>query len=338
MKKPEQVSPLQMYQLLRSQNLLQAIHVASALKIADRVKAGPKTIDELAAAADAKPGPLRRVLRVLTGVGIFAEDATGRISLTPAAELMLESRPGSLRDGALLVGAPFHWNVWSRLLDCVKTGRSAFEHAHGMSLYEYLAEHPDEATIYYGPTRAQRKTMMPVMLKGYEFSRFQTIADIGGGDGTFLAEVLRANPASRGMLFDLPAVVADVAPIRGEPELAARCEIIGGSFFDAWPAGADVYVLSTVLMDWDDEATLRILARARDVLGAGGHLMVILDLDTASPHDRLTDLDLLAFTPSGRLRTEAELVALFATSGLRHTRTVKSSMTLAMLEAVLATA
>lgn len=194
--------------------LTQAVVVAARLGVADLVAERPRTAGELAEATGSDPDALARLMRTLTGLGVVARDEQGRFAPAPLSRA-LESGPGSARDFALFVG-DLLWEPWARLDHSVRTGESAFERLHGAPVFEHLARDPEALAVFHGAMTANSAVQIPALLAAYDFSRFDTVVDVGGGHGALLAALLRANPGLSGMLYDLPEVVRDAEILRAE--------------------------------------------------------------------------------------------------------------------------
>jgi SAM-dependent methyltransferase len=319
-------SQLQMSQLILGFMATQAIHVAAKLGIADLVGETPKTADELALATQAHGPSLQRLLRMLTGVGIFTEDEAGRFQHTPLSETLRMDHPQSLRNVAIMWGAPFIWRPWGELYEAVRTGQPAFDHVYGASAFEYLTAHADEAAIFNAATTSISSLTLSALLAAYDFSGFERIVDVGGGQGALLHGILSAHPKLRGVLFDLPAVVAGAAAVR-TGALAERCEVVGGDFFQAVPAGADAYVMKYIIHDWNDEDAVQILRNCRRAIRPGGKLLLIeMVLKPSNEPDpgRYADVNMLVLL-RGRERSEAEFRALLREAGFSLTRVIATS-------------
>jgi hypothetical protein len=305
----------------------QAIAVVAELGIADRLQDGPKTSVELAQATDVHPGALYRLLRAVASVGVFAEDADGRFSITPIAALLLRDHPQSWRAAAIMSGESWAWAPWGALAHSVKTGRPAFEHIFGVEFDAYLAQHQGAANIFHTfmdvATAEEATAVAPL----YDFSGCHTVVDIGGGRGALLATILKANRHLRGILFDAPPVIAEAGNFLQTQGVAERCELIGGDFFDSVPQGGDVYLLKWILVSWDDERAVAILQNCRRALSAHGRLLVVERLIPAGNEPffgKLADLNLLVMY-RGRHRTEAEYRRLFMQAGLTLTRLIPTN-------------
>jgi SAM-dependent methyltransferase len=333
--RPDDAAP-RMLQLLNSFLTVQALHVAAGLGIADLLADGPVSVEDLAAATGAHRPSLYRLLRMLAGAGVFTEEADGRFALTALGGTLRSEGPASVRDWALYLGAPETWEVWGRLHETVMTGEPGFLLARGMPMWDYLAEKPELRAPFDRWMTRQSDQHNAAIAAGYDFSGFRTLADIGGGQGSTLAAILRANPSLRGILLDLPQVVADHAPLEADG-LADRCEVVGGDMLLRVPPGADAYLVKRVLMDWGDEQATRILRNCAEALRADGRLlvveMVLLPGNEPSPA-RAFDLLMLLMHKGARVRTEAEFRDLFAAAGLLLTRVIPTASPNSILEGV----
>lgn len=196
--------------------MTQALAVAAELGIADLLAEKPQSIVELAAATGTHENALYRVLRSLASIGIFCETDAKIFSNTNYSEPLRSDAPNSMRNGAIFMGADWHWKVWGDALYSVKTGKPAWGHAHGKEVFDYFPEHPEHAAIFNGAmTDMSMGTAAPVV-EAYDFSGIETLADIAGGHGFLLSQILKANENLKGVLFDMPQV------IEGAPELLER--------------------------------------------------------------------------------------------------------------------
>ncbi len=308
--------------------LVQAISVAARLGIADLLEEGPKRADELAEAVGADQTALYRLLRTLAGLGLFVEDGEGRFAPTPLGRA-LRRGDGSAHAAAVYFGEPFVWKAWGNLLHSVLTGEPAFRRAHGTSIFDYLSAHPEAEQAFHAWMTARSQLQVAAVLDAYDFSRFRTVVDVGGGHGSLLAAILDAEPSLRGVLFDLPAVVARA------PALGDRCDVVGGDFFDAVPPGADCYLLKFVVHDWDDERAARILRNVRSAIADGGTILLleyVVPPGSDYHHAKFMDLHVLVLTEGGRERTEDEYRRLLRDAGFQLRRVVPTAAPLAIVE------
>lgn len=310
----------------------QLLRVAAELGIADLLKDGPKLLEELAEVTDTQAAALLRIMRALINLGIFAETETGKFICTPLGELLQTDHPNSLRNYAILMSSDWLYQVWSNLLHSVQTGESAFEDVFGMNLYAYFQEHPNAGAVLSNAMTDISKQEGVALRDAYDFSAFQTIVDVGGGRGLLLATLLRGMPSLKGILLDLPSVVEGAQVMFETNDLHDRCQIIGGNFLSAVPSGGDVYILKRILMDHPDEQARTILTNIRDVMAADSRVLVV-DPDIRSLYGNLVDILMLVVFGS-RLRTEAELRDLFASTGFKLTRSMDTQSMLRLFEAV----
>lgn len=320
-------------EMVRGYQLSQALYAAAALGVADHLIAGPQSVATLADVTQTHPDALRRLLVALASRGVFAQHDDQRFGLTPLARLLTADEPGSVRGQVLLWGHPMQWRPWGELLSSVRTGAPAFDGVFGVDHWGYLAREP-EARAMFEASQAAHPSHREVPA-AYDFPRAGRIVDVGGGVGRLLAEILRRTPGARGVLLDRPDIVADARAVLGAAGVAERCEVVGGDFFADMPIGADLYILSNVLMDWADEDAVRLLSHCRDAMGMTGRQLVVermIPADNAPTLAQLGDLMGLVVT-GGRMRSEAEFDRLFAACGLQRLRTTITASGYAMMEA-----
>jgi hypothetical protein len=300
---------------------VQAVHVAAKLALADLLAGGPKTVAELAEATKTDGVSLGRLLRALLSLGIFTEEAPGRYGQTALSDTLRSDHPESIRRWAMMLGARFVWEPCSELHETIRTGRPAFELVYRAPFFKYLAEHPDDAAVF-NAAMSSVPAYIAAFVEAYDFSRFERIVDVGGGHGAKLLAILSANPRVRGTLYDLPAVVAGALAVQ-RGAVGDRCEIVGGDFFDGVPAGADAYLLSGIIHDWDDEAAAKILRNCRRAIRPDGRLLLVETVLTPSsdPSSALMDVLMMVLT-GGRERTEEEFGSLLRDAGFSLTRVI----------------
>ncbi|RJP24504.1 MAG: methyltransferase [Candidatus Abyssobacteria bacterium SURF_5] len=314
--------------------ITQAIYVAAELGIADLLVEKPLTAEELAKRAGAHANSLYRVLRALGSIGIFAEDEHGRFSLTPLAEHLRSDRADLHKSFAVMMGAEFYQS-WGNLLHAVKTGNEAFRKTFGVTFFQYMTEHPDRHKIYDAAMEGFAVAETEPMIDAYDFSRFETVIDVGGGNGLVLASILRRHPAVKGILFDLPPVADRARTIFSGLNLDGRCRIVGGDFFSSVPEGANAYVLRHIIHDWDDDDAVKILRNCQEAMNPEGRVLVA---EIAIPRGNSPCfgkwLDLMMLVVGGRERTEEQYRRLFSEAGLKLNRIVPTATEVSVLEAV----
>ena len=288
-----------------------AVRVAATLNLADLIAAGVDTIPELAGRTGTNEDALGRMMRHLATHGVFAEPEPGRFALNPAAEVLLDGHPLRMKTWFDLDGFAGGMDfVFTELLHTVRTGGPAWEKAFGAPFWEHLAADPARAAAF---DEAMAASLRSAAVNDYDWSGVGHVIDVGGGTGAMLAEVHRVNPGVRCTLLDLPETVA---------RSAGQFEKVGQSFFDPLPAGADVYLLSAVLHDWDDVQSVAILRRCAEAAGETGRVVIIEshgapDDDPAAFAEN--DLRMLVLS-GGRERSVEEFSALVTAAGLTVSR------------------
>lgn len=311
----------------------QSIYVAARLGIADLLSDGPKTIDELARTTNTNGPALYRVLRALAGLGIFAEDEQKRFVLTPLAE-PLQTGPNSFRAMAIHLAENASWKAWGSLLESVRTGENAFKLANGLEVFPYYAEHKESFEPFNEAMTNLSEAVIKAIVPAYDFSSIRKLVDVGGGHGALLAAILKANPETRGVLYDLPTVVEGAKERLAAEGVSDRAEVVGGDFFDSVPAGGDAYLMKLIIHDWDEERARLILKNCHSAMVNGGRLLLV---ETVVPEGndpsfaKMMDLQMLVMT-GGRERTEAEYRDLFAAGGFKLTRVIPTESPMSIIE------
>lgn len=323
---------MQLLQMGSAYLLSRALHVAAELGIADYLTGSSKSAAELALATNCDKDALGRLLRMLASNGVFAEDAQGRFSLTPLANALRSDVTGSLRDAISMVDDTW-WNVYGQLGYSVRTGLPAYEQAIGMKLFEYHALHPDVNERFAKGMANFGGHENRLIATTYDFSQFQCIVDVGGGRGSFIAEVLKTYPTTRGVLYDRPDVVDHPTHVVAAG-VRDRCELLAGDFFSSVPAGGDVYVMKRVIHDWDDDRSELVLRNCRRAMAETGR---ILTIDAVIPPGNglhpAKDSDLLMMAlVGGRERTEEEFRSLYDRAGFRVTKVISTPSVLSIVE------
>jgi hypothetical protein len=294
----------------------QAIHVAAVLGIADLLVDGPRGVDELASATGSDERSLYRLLRALAAVGVFREEEGRRFSATPLSDHLRRDAPETLYGWAAFAGRPLVWQAWGDLLHSVTTGENAVRHLHGEDIWEVRARDPVERAAFDRAMTDITRGVNRSLLEAFDFGRFATVVDVGGGRGALLSALLEAHPAMRGVLFDRPEVLEGVAD-ELDPGVAGRLRIVGGSFFEAVPDGGDAYLLKAIVHDWEDPEARRILESCRRAARPGASLLVVdreLGEPNGDPKAKFGDLNMLVL-PGGCERTADEFAALFSSAG-----------------------
>lgn len=313
-----------------------AVSAVAELGIPDHLAAGPKSTAELARLCGAHESFLRRVLRYLASEGVFEELPSDVFALTERSHWLRSNVPGSLRPRAVFTGNAMSWTAWGNLLACLKAGTSAFHVAFGEDIFDYLKHEPDAAATFNAFMAGQTAASVEAVLTAYDFAGCREVADIGGGRGALIAGILRADAKRRGILFDMPDVIATAGPLLEQAGVADRCKLVGGSFFDGVTAGADLYVLKFILHDWPDEKCVLLLQNCRQAMTEGGRVLIVEHVipEDGGPHiAKFMDINMLVNT-EGRERTRREFEQLLASAGLQLRHLVPTSIGLCVLECV----
>jgi hypothetical protein len=242
-----------------------------------------------------------------------------------------------MRAFAIMINEKYTWDSWTELLHGVKTGEIPFVKAHGVHPFEYLEQHPDDLAVFGESMTSLSVTENPAIAAAYKFSAIRTLVDIGGGHGSLLATILKANPKLKGVLFDQPSVIARAKQDQHVTAkgIAERCTLESGSFFEAVPAGGDAYIMKYILHDWNDEQCVKILANCRAAMNEKGRVLVV---DNVIPPGndpswgKLVDIQMLVI--GGRERTKKEFAGIFRQAGLKLARVVATKCPLSIIEGV----
>jgi O-methyltransferase domain/Dimerisation domain len=303
--------------LINGFQVSQAISVAATLGIPDLLRHGPQSCNELAVAAGAHPASLYRLLRALAAGGVLEELDGRQFVLTALGQPLRTDVPSSRNAWARLMGQSNYWEAWCGLLGSVQTGETAFNRVHGTSVWTYRANHPSDAATFDRAMGTITEQIAEAVLAVLDFGEYRTVADIGGGEGAFLAKILGAYPSMRGILFDQPHVATKAR--QHLSALAQRCEVIGGDFFSAVPTGADAYLLKWILHDWDDERAAALLRSCRRAMPSTSSLIVV-EYVVAPPNQgsegKFMDLNMMVIT-GGAERTRNEFDHLFGAAGFK---------------------
>lgn len=295
----------------------QLIYVVAHLGIADLLVNGPQSSAALAAELGLAYGPLQRLLRGCVGNGLLSEVEGGCFAATPLLQLLESARPDSLRDYAILTGELWY-PAWGSLLAALQTGELPFVRVFGTDYYSYLTEKPAVGRRFHGFMQARTVQTIQALTTFFDFSAFTVVVDIGGGNGTLLQTVLTVNPHLQGILYDLPAVVAEAEQCPALQQLAGRYLAIGGDFLQQVPAGGDCYILSQILHNWGDDQCRQILRNCNAVMPQGSRLLIIEQLISEPLQGNApaieSDLMMLVFL-GGQERTGAAYEKLLHSSG-----------------------
>lgn len=313
----------QLMEMIQGYWVSQICGTAARLRLADQLEHGPRTIAELASLTSADPDGLGRLLRAGATVGLFTELEDDMFELTPlGGELRIGIATGSLGDFAIALTAPGRWLPFGRLLDAVVSGQPQARPALGTDPWAYLASHADERWHFARAMGSISVEASAAVARQYDVGRFRRIIDVGASQGALLAGLLAAAPTATGVLFDLPEVVDGARDALATSGQTDRVELVSGDFFEQVPSGGDLYLLKSILHDWDDKRALQILRNVRRASVPGATLAVIEGILPSQPGPSLLHLAnlLMLVSHGGRERTLEDYADLLAEAGFRLER------------------
>jgi hypothetical protein len=349
------------FDFIKGQIILNAVSTVINLKISDYLEDGPKTVEQLAEKTNTHANSLYRLLRMLSGLGIFTkvkekgdegENKSIQFGLTPLATLLQSNEKNMLKNFSLLLGRQSFKQAIDDLQYTIQTGENSFKHVNNLNMFDYLQENPDDARIFNEAMTSMTSSQVSSISTLYGFSQFNSVVDIGGGQGLFLSTILKDNPKLKGMVFDLPHAIegAEQQQISHEKpssgvthnNVSSRCRFTSGNFFESIPSGADGYIIKNVLLNWGDESASTILKNclqamsfsAKSYQEDNGHRktkpkLIIVDVIMPEKNElsfgNLLDMVMLALTQNGRIRTKKEYVRLLDSCGFEITNILDPS-------------
>ncbi|MFJ4717524.1 methyltransferase [Streptomyces sp. NPDC088785] len=328
--------PFALLELVMGSMVTQAIYVAAELRFAEALVDGPLAPAELARKVGAHEEAVARVLRLLASQGIFEGQDDGTYALTPMADALRADHPMSMRNIAVLMGHPIHWEDWGHFLDAVLTGEPSLPKLRGMGAFEYLEHNPDYGSVFINGMGSMSNTETFPVAGGYDFSQFKTVVDFCGGQGGLLAGILQSAPGTRGILADPRVANNGAAGFLASQGVAERVTTHDGGLFDPVVTGGDAYVLKHIVHDWPEDKALEILRNVRAAVPDHGKLLLVEMVPTPDnePHSaKLVDLWLMLLV-GGKERTREQYADLLARAGFRLERIVETAAAVSVIEAV----
>lgn len=306
----------------------QTLRAAIRLRVVELIGDSQRRADDVAADAGTAPQPTTRLLRALTGLGLLKEHDPGSFSVTAAGALLDPHGPESLTSFVRMFTEPAIIRAWEHLDGSIRTGEIAFDTVFGTDFFSHLAQNPELSAEFNAAMSQVVAATAAVLPSAFDFGRFSTVTDVGGGDGTLLAGVLDAHPGLTGVVFDTADGLAQAPKTLAQHGLAERCALIAGDFFQSIPAGSDLYLIKSVLHDWTDEQAVTILSHCRAVLPPGGRVLIVepvlpevVDTEAHTANAGITylsDLNMLV-NVGGRERTRKDFEDLCQHAGLSLT-------------------
>ncbi|WP_425264014.1 methyltransferase [Streptomyces silaceus] len=300
---------------------VQTVRAAQRLRVVELLGDKERPAAEVAAEAGTQVQGMTRLLRALAGLGLVHETAPGTFVVTPEGALLDPGHPDSMADLAALFADPTMLRAWEGLDDAVRTGETVFGSVFGTDFFSYLKARPERSAQFNRAMSQSTRGAADVLPERYDFGRFRTVADIGGGDGTLLSAVLRAHRNLAGLVYDTEEGLAQAPATLERHGLAGRCSLVAGDFFRSVPEGADLYLMKSIIHDWPDDRCVTLLGHCRAALPPGGRVLIVEPVlpETVDPQGPdvtyLGDLNMLV-NVGGRERTRAEFEELCGRAGL----------------------
>lgn len=314
-------------QLLLGLWMGRCIHIAANLGLADLLKDGPKSVQELAQLTDTHAPSLYRLLRCFASAGIFVETEPNIFAQTEISQALRSDRPDSLYYLAKWFGQECEWKIWEDLEYSIRTGKSALEHIYGVDMYGYLNKHPDEARLFNLAIAGYSRELDKAVAHAYDFTPFSSLVDVGGGHGGLVTEILSSCLSLKGILFDKASVI-ESARESIDPKISPRIEYVAGDFFEKVPESGDIYILKHVINNWDDKEAITILKHCRKAMGPTSKILIADPIiqSNGGTEGKLYDLLMLLTTTGGRGRTEEEYANLYKAADFNLVRIITTEM------------
>ena len=321
----------QMMQWITTKWITKPIYVIAELGISDLMCDGPKSVEALAEETNSHAPTLYRILRALSSVGVFVEIEDRLFGLTPLARCLFSN---ALRPIARMFLSEWHDKAWNGLGHTVRTGKPGFDYTFGKPSFEWFEENPEERTILDQAQGSKAVGFAIAVIETYDFSDFKSICDIGGGQGTFLIELLAVYPHISGYIADLPGAVVSAEKEISNANLCNRCKAISYDFLKEAPAACDAYFLVNVLHDWDDEVCIQILKNITKAMNSNTRLWIVEHVIEPGPGfsiAKLLDIEVLVMG-GGRERSVSEYETLVSAAGLVVSKIIPTKSGPVMME------
>lgn len=313
-------SAVELFRTITAHYESSAVYAAATLRIADRIGDDSLGHEELAGLIGTDPSALLRLLRLLVSAGVLVEPQPARFALTPKGRHLRSDIPDSMHPVALVMASPRHQQRWGELTDCVRNGRSVMEREKHANRLAQMPEILDGTMTFFVSYTAG------AIVNAYDFARFETLVEVGAGHGILLSAILAANPKLKGILFDLPYMVEQAKERLADSDVAKRCELVAGDFFESVPVGGDVYLLNNVIHAWSDQRSVEILNNCRKAMRQGATLLIVETLYPAQFDDLIPsqiaarkDVNMLV-NAGAKERSRADFAALVEQSGFELRR------------------
>jgi hypothetical protein len=317
------IGAARLLELIQVRLISESLYAVTVLGIPELLANGPRSVEELAKRSGAHPQALRRVLASLCGFEVFVQEADDCFALAALGHYLRRDAELSMRAAAIFFGGAGAASLMGNFLGSVRTGKSATETLFG-SWMQWVTSSPDHQELFNELMTEFSALHLTGVLEAYDFCGKSLAIDVGGGHGKVLAEILARCPGMRGILFDLPHAEEGGTRTMQKAGVSERCQIISGDFFQTIPGGGDLYILSRVIHDWDNDHSIRILKNVRSGIASNGRLILLETMlcpSSSTIYPYLSDLNMLLRT-SGCERTEDEYRFLYSAAGFELTRTI----------------
>jgi hypothetical protein len=313
-----------------------SIEVAAKLNIPDFLEKGPMSIEKLAELSQSNEDALYRVLRALSGEGIFKELPGRKFKNTRLSRAFMMKQE-SVKYFVMHHLGENNWDLVGDLYNCAKTGENAITHKFKMPPFEYLAQNPVKNDMFNKAMTETAELSGSIFVNAYDFGKHKLIIDIGGGQGHLLAQILSKYQDSQAILFDQPHVIKEATALLKKSGVENRCKIVSGSFFEEVPASGNLYIMKNILHDWDDATSAVILTNIHKAMPANSRLLLIETIikpNNKPSFGKFIDLQMLIGTIGGKERTLPEFDSLLSTAGFRINRVIENATPFSFIEAV----
>jgi len=313
-----------------------SIEVAAQLNISDFLEKGPLSITQLAELTQSNENALYRMLRALSGEGIYKELPGKKFKNTPLSEAFMTKKE-SVKYFVMHHLGENNWGLVGDLYNCVKTGENAITHKFNMPPFEFLAKNPDKNEVFNKAMTETAELSGSIFVNAYNFGNFKLIIDIGGGQGHLLSQILYKYRDSKAILFDQPHVIAGATELIKKVGVEDRCSIISGSFFEEIPASGNLYIMKNILHDWDDETSAMILSKINKAMPEDSKLLIIETIikpNNKPSFGKFIDLQMLIGTTGGKERTLSEFNSLINNAGFKINRVIENATPFSFIETV----
>jgi hypothetical protein len=335
----KRLTPPQVWMMNQAENLWLSRGLVTALElnIAEHIRDGRNTIDQLATSTQTNPDSLYRLMRMLCAHEIFRLSKTGTYSLTPWSKVLLEGNKDSVKDFLLGHLGKLHYELFSQIDYTVKTGINASQKLFNKDIFSHVHDTPEEHELFIKGMSNTAELFAPVLLATYNFSSYRHIIDIGGGHGSLLCHILTKYDHLKATLFDSEHVIERAISNIGSYGLTDRIKIAGGDFFGDIPEGADLYIMKHIIHDWNDDDSIKILKNINKAMQPGSKLLIIetiLKNDNNYSFGKMLDILMLVITKDGRERTRDEFRSIFDKSGFAIKRVIPTITPFSLIECV----